>query len=225
MTNQCEFCKKKFVKASTLYVHVCEQKRRFLAKSEKHVILAYDTFKRFHTLNNTAGNQEKTYQEFMQSPYYNAFIKFGSFVNNVKPLYPDNFIKYIITSGIKLDDWCKDSVYDNYVLALIQNEPVEVALERGVMHMVEWAEKNNTDWNLYFKAINKNKAVYDIKDGKISPWFVLNSQNGKNLLNTFEDSQLTIIGRILNIPFWLEKFKKQQNDVMLVKKIIKESNL
>ena len=38
------------------------------------------------------GKKQKTYEEFCASPYYNAFVKFGSFVNNVKSLYPKNML-------------------------------------------------------------------------------------------------------------------------------------
>jgi len=40
----CQYCSKKFMQEKTLAVHVCEQKRRALARNEKHVVLGYETF-------------------------------------------------------------------------------------------------------------------------------------------------------------------------------------
>jgi hypothetical protein len=219
---KCPHCTKSFVKASTLFIHVCEQKRRALAKHEKHVVIGYDTYNRFYRRTQNS-SQDKTYDDFAKSPYYNAFIKFGSFVSNVKPLYPGNFIDYVVTSGIKLDHWCRDSVYDSYVLNLIKTEQVETALERGITHMLEWGDANGAAWNHYFLYVSVSRAAYDIKDGKISPWLVLNSANGKILLNKFDDTQISMISTVIEPQYWIRRFKKLPADVALVKQVIKES--
>lgn len=220
----CQYCKHGYTKESTLAVHVCEQKRRALAKSEKHVIMAYDTYNRFYRKTQHA-KQDKTYDEFARSPYYNAFVKFGSFMSNVNPLYPERFMDYVVTCGVKLDHWCRDEVYDSYVVDLIKKESVETALQRSLSHMMTWGEDNKAQWNHYFLYVSLSRATYDIKDGKISPWLVLNSANGKTMLKKFNDEQLHAINTIMDLPFWLNKFKKMPADVELVKQIVKESNI
>jgi len=220
----CQHCNKGFMQEKTLFVHVCEQKRRYLARTEKHVILGFDTFNRFYKLTQNLKG-EKTYEEFSKSPYYNAFVKFGSFVSNVNPLYPDKFIDYVVRSGVKLDHWCRDSLYDDYVVHLIKSEPVEVALERSISHMLAWANDNNAQWNHYFHYVSLSRATFDIKDGKISPWLVLNSSSGKTMIKKFNDEQLMAINVVMDVPFWLNKFKKLPADVELVKQVVKESDL
>jgi hypothetical protein len=168
---------------------------------------------------------DKTYEEFARSPYYNAVVNFGSFVSNVNPLYPDKFINYVVTSGVKLDHWCRDELYDDYVVQLIKNEPVEVALERSISHMMGWGESNKAQWNHYFLYVTLSRACYDIRDGKISPWLVLNSANGKSMLKNFNDEQLMAVSTVMDVPFWLNKFKKMPADAELVKQVIKESNI
>jgi hypothetical protein len=220
----CQFCNNKFTREKTLAVHVCEQKRRFLAKSEKHVILGYDTFNRFYKMSQNFKG-DKTYDEFARSPYYNAFVKFGSFVSNVNPLYPDKFINYVITSGVKLDHWCRDELYEKYVVNLIRTEGVETALERSISHMLDWANNNNAQWNHYFHYVSLNRACYDVRDGKISPWLILNSASGKEMLKKFNDEQLAAVGGIIDLQFWLNKFKKLPADTELVKQVVKESGI
>ena len=91
--------------------------------------------------------------------------------------------------------------------------------------MTAWAETNNSIWNHYFNYVSTNRAMFDIKDGKISPWILLNSSKGKELLNQFRDDQLAAISNIIDPQVWVKKFKKQIKDLELVKNIIKESNL
>ena len=212
------------MKESTLAVHMCEKKRRWLQKDEKRVRHGFYAFQRFYKL--SAGNKkEKTYEDFVGSPYYNAFVKFGSFISNVRPLYPDRYIDYVVTSGVKLDHWARDELYEKYALEFILKEDVHTALERSVNTMAEWAKENNAHWNSYFNYISLNRAVWDIKDGKISPWLLLNCTSGKAMLGKFNDEQLGMVYHVINPEHWAIRFKRLPNDVQLVKDVAKESNL
>ena len=221
---KCQYCNHTFSKEKTLAIHVCEQKRRALARTDRHVVLGYDTYNNFYRRTQNA-KQDKTYDEFAKSPYYNAFVKFGSFVSNVNPLYPDRFIDYVVTSGVKLDHWCREELYDQYVIDLIKKERSEVALERSIKTMMDWADKNSSVWNHYFSYASFSRVTYDIKDGKVSPWLVLNCPTGKEMLKKFSDDQLAAINAVMDIPFWLNKFKKLPTDVSMIKEVVKEYNL
>ena len=222
---KCEYCGSSYVREKTLFAHMCEKKRRALQKDEKRVRYGFYAFGRFYKL--SAGNKkEKTYEDFCKSPYYNAFVKFGSFLNNVQPLYPEKYIDYVVTSGVKLDHWCRDEMYEKYAIELIQKEGVETALERSVMTMMEWADENDpAPWNHYFEHVSLNRAVWHIKDGKISPWLLLNCKSGKEMLSKFNDEQLNMIFHIVDPSHWALRFKRQLRDVELVKEVVKESSL
>ena len=161
---------------------MCEKKRRELQKDEKRVRYGFYAFQRFYEKSMMSKNT-KTYEDFCSSQYYNAFVKFGSFLNNVQPLYPEKYIDYVVTSGVKLDHWCKEDMYQKYAIELIQKEGVETALERSVTTMMDWAdEQPDAPWNHYFYHVSLNRAVWHIKDGKISPWLLLNCKSGKEML-------------------------------------------
>jgi len=222
---KCEYCGNGYMKEKTLAAHMCEPKRRWLQKDEKRVRYGLYAFQRFYTL--SAGNKkEKTYEDFVGSPYYNAFVKFGSFISNVRPLYPEKYIDYVVTSGVKLDHWARDSLYEKYVLEFILKEDVHTALERSVKTMMEWAEEKPTaPWNHYFYYVSTNRAVWDIRDGKISPWLVLNCKSGKEMLSKFTDEQLGLVYHVIDPQHWAMRFKRLPNDMQLVKDIAKESKL
>jgi len=221
----CEYCNTGYSKEKTLIVHICEQKRRHLQQKEKRVQLGFYAFNQFYKLS-AGAKKEKTYTDFCKSQYYNAFVKFGSFISNVKPLYPEKYIDYVVTSRVKLDHWCREEMYEKYAIELIRKEGVETALERSVMTMMEWADENTpAPWNHYFQHIGLNTAVWNIKDGKISPWLILNCKTGKDMLNKFNDEQLGMIYHVLDPGHWAMRFKRNPKDVELVKEVVKESNL
>lgn len=221
----CEYCSNGYTREKTLAVHMCQPKRRALQKNEKRVQLGTYAFNQFYKLS-AGAKKDKTYEEFCKSPYYNAFVKFGSFISNVRPLYPERYIDYVVTSGVKLDHWCKEEMYEKYATNLIKKEGVETALERSVMTMMEWAEENEpAPWNHYFQHVSLNRAVWHIKDGKVSPWLLLNCRSGKEMLSKLNDEQLNMVYNIMDPEHWAMRFKRTPNDVQLVKDVAKESNL
>lgn len=222
--HKCEYCNKKFTKEKTLQTHICEPKRRHLQKNEKRVQFGYQAFVKFYTIS-VGAKVNKTYDEFCSSPFYNAFVKFGSFISNVRPLYPEKYIEYIVTSGIKVDKWCDEKLYEKYVTELIFKENVETALERSINTMVVWGDENKSEWNDYFQNATTNRATWDIKDGKISPWLLLNCASGRDMLAKFNDEQLNMLVTVLDPAHWNKKFRQQRMDVELVQHIIKESKL
>jgi len=221
---KCEYCGKDFAKEKTLVVHICEQKRRHLSKSEKHVQAGLLTYQRFYEITQKAKNK-KTFDEFALSPYYTAFVKFGSFLVNTAPIYPERFIDFVIKSGVKLDHWCRDSLYEQYISELIKIEPADGAIQRSIKTMMDWGDSNSCSWEHYFAYVNLNRATHDIKEGLVSPWLVLNTKAGKDMLKRMNDEQLEIIGSIIDPHYWSRRFKALPADVELVKDIIKEAKI
>ena len=220
----CVHCGKAFMKEKTLFAHMCEPKRRAMQKNEKRVQTGFYAFNQFYKVKQGAKKQ-KTYEEFCKSSYYNAFVKFGSFVNNALPLYPEKFIDFVIRSEVKLDHWCRDELYDSYLFEMLKLEPVESAVQRSIQHMMEWGDTNNANFAHYFMYVNLNRAVNDIRNGRVSPWLMLNCKSGKDMLDKFSDEQMDIIAPALDVAFWLRKFKDIPADVALVKEICKEAGI
>jgi hypothetical protein len=222
--NICAHCSRKFSNPRTLFSHMCEPKRRFLQKNEKRVQAGFMAFNRFWEITHLS-KKAKTYEDFCASPYYNAFVKFGSFVNNVNPLYPEKFMDYVIKSGVKLDHWCRDELYEKYLYDVIKVEPVESAVQRTIQTMMEWADENSANYAHYFNYASLNRAVHDIRNGHISPWVILNSTTGQQMIGNMSDEQLDMIAPAFDIQFWVKKFKEFPADVELVKEICKETGI
>jgi len=221
---KCEHCQKLFAKEKTLVVHICEQKRRHMSRSEKHVQMGLMTYQKFYDLTQKA-KQPKTFEEFASSPYYTAFVKFGSFMVNTAPIYPERFIEYVVKSGVKLDHWCRDELYDEYIKELIKIEPADGAIQRTITTMMDWGDSNNSPWEHYFAYVNLNRATHDIKEGLVSPWVLLNTKSGKDMLRRMNDEQLAIVGPIIDPQFWMRRFKNLPADTELVKDVIKEAKI
>jgi uroporphyrinogen-III decarboxylase len=116
-------------------------------------------------------------------------------------------------------------LYQKYALDLIRKEAMQTAVERSIINMMEWADENNSQWNHYFNYVSLNRAIWHIKDGKISPWIILNCKSGKEMLGKFNDEQLGMVYNIMDPSHWAIRFSRQKSDVETVKEVVKESKL
>src|SRR5271165_6907431 len=145
---ECKYCAAKFHKEKTLAAHLCVKKKRHMDIETAGSRFGLRTFQKFYELT-TKSKKPKTQQEFIDSPYYTDFAKFGNHLCNLNPIYPEQYIEFVIMGGVKLKDWTKDAIYDLFVIDMIKKEPPTSATERTITEIMEWSEKNNNPFNLF----------------------------------------------------------------------------
>jgi len=204
---------------------MCEQKRRFTNKDSKYVRLGFLAYNRFYEISQAVGSKKRTYESFAKSSYYTAFTKFGKYIIDVNAIDPEKFIDFVITSGVKLDKWCSDAVYETYIRELNKKETAERAVERGILLMQQWGMENDRPYNVFFREISKPRAIHWIKSGRISPWIIFNSASGYELLNSFNDHELNLINEYLEPTFWSRKFQVRNEDVLFVKQVLETAKI
>lgn len=220
----CKFCGTKFHRETTLATHMCVKKRRHMDINSSGSRFGFRAFQRFYTLTMNA-KKLKTIDEFINSPYYIDFAKFGSHLDNLRPIYIEKYIDFVIMNGVALKDWTKDYVYYLYVEDLVKKEPASSALERSITEILEWSEKNNTSFNDFFREVTANEAAHLIQTGRISPWVLYLSKTGNHLMSKFNDDHGKMIGRIIDPKDWMKKFKKDPDDVDYVESMLEQAGL
>ena len=221
---KCPYCGKEFTKERTLQVHMCEPKRRHLQKGEKWVQNGFMVFCRFYEIHQK-NTKPKTYDQFCDSSYYNAFVKFGRYMMHTAPLYPEKYIDYVILSKVKLDHWSRDDLYEQYLKDTLKTEPVEMALRRSIATMMDWAQEQNVQWSDYFRLVNTSRAVQQIQSGHMSPWLLLGCEAGKKMLKSFTDEQLQMVQTYIDPEFWSNKFRNYPADQLFVQETAKEARI
>jgi hypothetical protein len=129
---------------------------------------------------------------------------------------------FVIKSGVKLDHWCRDELYNTYLSEMIKVEPADAAIQRSLNTMMEWGDEQGANFAHYLNYVNINRAVSHIANGLISPWILLNTKSGKDLLDKFNDEQLNIVADKIDPPYWIKRFKTYPSEIALVKEICKE---
>jgi hypothetical protein len=223
----CKYCKKEFKKESTLAAHLCEPKRRHQQQNETGVQLGFKTYLRFYEL--TQGSAKlKTYEDFVASPYYMAFVKFGRYLVAIRCINTGSFIDWLLKNNKKIDYWTKEAFYLEWMREYLKKENVKDALERALKEMQDLADddsKLNGEFNNYFRQANANRICQHIANGRISPWIVFNCTSGVEFLETLNEEQLSMIIEWIDPDYWQRKFTDYMADTEWTKHILKQAGL
>lgn len=227
MRFSCKYCSKTFAKESTLTVHMCEPKRRYQQEKETGVQLGLRSYLRFYEV--TQGSAKlKTYDDFVASPFYNAFVKFGRHLVSIRCINTASFTDWLLKNNKKLDYWCKDSFYSDWMMEYLKKEAVQDALERALKEMQDYADMDSTlenNFNNYFRRGNSNRILHHVRTGRISPWIVYNCDSGVAWLDSLNEEQIELVLPWIDPDFWQRKFKDYMADTEWAKDLLVKAGL
>ena len=227
MTYKCRYCEKAFAKESTLAVHLCEPKRRWQQEKETGVQLGLRAYLRFYEI--TQGSAKlKSYEDFVKSPYYNAFVKWGRHMVAIRGINPPAFLEWLLKNNKKIDFWLKDEFYVEYLHEYLKREATQDALERALKEMQDYADDHpelKNGFSDYFRYGNSNRLVHHLATGRISAWVVYNCASGVDFLDQLGPEQVEIILPWIDPEHWQRKFKDYLADTEWVKDILAKAGL
>jgi len=222
MKSECQYCKKSLAKETTLLVHVCEQKKRFQSQGETGVQLALRAYQKFYEMSQGTG-KPKSFDDFAKSPYYRAFVKFGQYCVSIRAINIPRFTEWLLKNNKKIDYWCKDSVYGEFLAQYLKIEAPTDALHRAIEQSINWGEENFTPPHDYLRYGNDNLLCYAVSTGRISAWVLYNSESGQEFLGRLLREQISMIWAFIDADFWYQKFKDYPADTEYVKNILKQA--
>ena len=215
----CEFCNRSFLRESTVLKHICEYKHRWLEKDRSGNRLGFQAWLQFYK-KNSASKKQKTYEEFIKSAYYTAFVKFGAYCVSINALNVSRFTDWLVNHQIKLDTWTNDSHYTKYLIEYLRIEDPLDAIHRSVETTIEMAVVETIQNKDYLRYGNRNKICYAITTGKISPWMLLQSKSGIEFMDNLDPTQIKMIIDYIDPDKWALKFHREPENVKQVKELL-----
>ncbi len=225
MTYKCKYCGKDFVRESTLASHLCENKRRVLAKDLKQNRIAYQSWLLFRRLTIANVKHDKDYEEFATNKYFMGFMKLAKHIIDLNLEDPEGFVKYIIMNSVPMHKWQTALVYESYVKDRTKKETVERAIERSVLNMKAWGERTNNSWEDYFQKVSTPDADQDIRMGRISPWCTFATDQGSRLIDRLEPGQIQQLVEYIEPQSWRVKVKRHQQDANWVQHVFNKAEI
>jgi hypothetical protein len=165
--------------------------------------------------------------DFVASPYYNAFVRFGRHLVAIRCINSNSYTAWLLKNNKKLDHWCRDKFYEEWLHEYVKKEAVQDALERGLKTMEEYANGDSglASYSHYFKYGNHNRICHHITTGRTSPWIVFNCHSGIEFLESISAEHLAIVLPWIDPDYWNRKFKDYVADVEWCKHVLGEAGL
>jgi hypothetical protein len=223
---KCKYCDTGFRKETTLVHHMCEMKRRWQQEKDTGVQIGLRAYLKFYEI--TQGSSKtKSYSDFVESPYYSAFVKFGQYNVSIRSINYIKFTEWLLKNNKKLDYWCKDNLYSEWLLEYIKKESPQDALERALKEMEEYADGSNniTNFSDYFKHGSSHSICFHITTGRISPWVLYNCDSGIDFLANLNEEQVVLVMPWIDPDYWNRKFRDYLADTEWCRYILKEAGL
>lgn len=227
MSYECRYCQRSFKKETTLASHVCEKKRRFQQEQEIGVQWGFRSYLKFYQSTQST-TKSKTYEDFVNSPYYTAFVRFGRHCHSIYCVNFANYTQWLLKNNKKIDHWCSDTLYSEWLFDYLRRESVKDALERSIETMIDYMHEHpeyRNGYRDYFRLVNENRICYHISTGRISMWAVYNCQSGQEFLERLNEDQLTTVMSFIDPDFWRSRFRDFPEDVTFTKKILNLAGL
>lgn len=215
----CEFCNREFMRESTMAKHLCENKQRFLNKDLQGNRIGFQAWLQFYK-KNTASKKNKTYDEFIRSAYYTAFVKFGTHCSDINAINISRYVDWLLKNQIRIDTWTTDSVYTKYLIEYLRIEDPLDAIARSVQTTIDLAESEGILARDYLRYGNINKICHNITNGKLSPWMLYQTDSGVKFLDNLNESQVKMVIDYINPELWKIKFNREPENVKQVKELL-----
>jgi hypothetical protein len=215
----CEFCNREFQRESTMAKHLCENKQRYLNKDLQGNRIGFQSWLQFYK-KNTSSKKNKTYDEFIRSAYYTAFVKFGSHCADINAINISRYVDWLLKNQIRIDTWTTDTNYTKYLIEYLRIEDPLDAIARSVQTTMDLAEKEGIVPKDYLCYGNPNKICHSITNGKLSPWILYQSGSGVKFLDSLNESQVKMVIDYINPELWKIKFNREPENVKQVKELL-----
>jgi len=211
MTYQCEFCQREFRRESTIQVHMCEPKRRRMSRGERASELGLQAYVRFYEILQGSA-RTRTWEDFCDSAYYRAFVKWGRYCVDSRVLNPPQFLEWLLRNNRKIDRWASDTVYNEYLVWYLRNENSDDALARAAEYSLDWSEKHRAQACDCIRYASPNATCHAIVTGRLSAWVIYNTQSGQQFLNGLDAQQLAMIWPYIDSDYWQARFAQYRSD-------------
>jgi hypothetical protein len=222
MTYNCRYCKKEFLKETSLAIHMCEPKQRFQEQDERGVQLGLQAYLKFYEM--TQGSAKlKTFEDFAASPYYRAFVKFGRYCVAIRAINPPRFMEWLLKNNKKIDHWARDTLYTEYLTEYLRVENVNDVLTRAMEFGITWSEETGNPAEDCLRYGSTNAMVYAVTTGRISPWIVYNCESGQKFLSELDATQIAMIWPYIDSDVWMRRFSDYVADQEYVKEMLQKA--
>jgi len=220
---ECKFCKTKFAIEQRFINHRCKQMIRdeeFRTPEGQAAWLFYQKwFKAYRRIVPKSS-------AFLHSKFYNSFIRFTHFSRKVNLPDVEMYIWLMRDRDISPTIWTNDQVYALYLEFMDRKAPPAKQAEITVNTLFELAEEHKCEVADVFDHLQPNELIHLLRQRRLSPWILLQSDKFKQFfVNQVSSEERIIMESIIRPAYWGKKFQECAADVERMKLYVAELSL
>lgn len=220
---KCQHCSKRFVHEERFIKHECKEMKREKEFREPHGQMAWIFYQKWLRSYNKVANNAAA---FINSRYFNSFMKFAQFAKRVKLPDTDAFVAVMRDHDISPTIWTMEEVYNIYLEHLDKKLSPQKHAQITINTLFNHAEDHETDVATVFDTLTPNDVIKLVRERRLSPWILLNSVKfGDFFVNQTNSEQRIILETMIRPAFWQKKFKEDPDSVEQMKRYVEELKL
>jgi hypothetical protein len=186
------------------------------------VQLGLQAYLRFYEI--TQGSAKmKSFDDFARSPYYRAFVKFGRHCVAIRAVNTARFIDWVVRQNKKIDHWCRDAVYTEYLVEHVRSEAATDSLARALEAAIDWSDHTGNPDRDFLRWGNDNVLCHAVATGRVTAWILYNCESGTEFLGRINAEQVAMIWSMIDADFWQKKFRDYPADAEYVREMLSKA--
>lgn len=219
---KCNHCGHLFVYEDRLLRHRCKQ---MIRKEEMETPTGQAAWFHYQSWMRAQHHLIPHIKSFLHSKFYQPFMRFAKFAKQVRIPDPDLYIAQMVNLDMQPMLWTNDQVYVAFLEYMDRKVPANKNAQITINTLFDFAAGLGCEIGDVFSHIDANEVIQLIRQRKLSPWILLQSDKFKQFYAKLSNDQKIVLGTIIRPNYWTEKLNNNLDTVEQMKKFVKELNL
>lgn len=220
---ECGYCGQGFVHEERFMAHKCKRMKRQEVFNTPVGQAAWFYYQEWMKASNKKVSKSKS---FIQSKYFNSFVRFAEFVKKTQMPKPELFIWLMKQKDMSPTIWTNDQVYSQYLEFLDRKGDPHQLAQITINTLFKISDAAECDVSNIFSVLTANEVIQLLRQRRMSPWILLLSKKFTEFYcNNVSSEERIIIESIIRPEYWAEKFKNNPQIVNTMRQYISELGL
>lgn len=152
-------------------------------------------------------------------------MRFAAFSKQVRIPDPDLYITQMVNLDMQPMLWTDDRVYTAFLEYMDRKVPAGKNAQITIDTLFDFASALGCEIEDIFDHIDPNEVIQLMRQRKLSPWLLLNSDKFKQFYLKLSKGERIVLETIIRPKYWGEKLKTNPEIVEQMKRFVKELNL
>lgn len=224
LTFECEHCFAVYKTEGGILRHQCKKKEKNDILKTKIGLKAFEYYQMWFKLKRMRVHSIET---FASSKYFNSFIKFTEYVEEMGLSDPESFIKLMIFKKMSPLHWKMREAYEVYLNEYNSIVTPKQQVDTSVNLLIKIAKNKKIDISEVFSELYPGEILDMIQHHKVSLWLLMLSPKFHECYAKYFSKEQKMIGKKMGIDpsIWQKQFNKNEDMVKYVNMIVNEMRI